>query len=42
MQIILTAAQYLKEKTGADVAIGAGIANVQTTFKDVFNLPEQF
>ena len=30
----LTAAQYFKEKTGADVAIGAGIAKVQTTFKD--------
>lgn len=38
----LTAAQYFKEKTGADVAIGAGIAKVQTTFKDVFNLPENF
>ncbi|WP_422003368.1 MBL fold metallo-hydrolase [Reyranella sp.] len=33
----LTAAPYLKEKTGAKVAIGAHIRDVQAIFKPVFN-----
>ena len=35
----LSAAQYLKAKTGAAVAIGAAIKQVQNTFKTVFNDP---
>ncbi len=35
----LSAAQYLKAKTGARVAIGADITKVQRLFKDVFNEP---
>ncbi|MDP5137866.1 MBL fold metallo-hydrolase [Rheinheimera baltica] len=34
----LSAAHYLKQKTGAPVAIGEGIKKVQQTFKVVFNL----
>ena len=34
----LSAADYLKRKTGAPVAIGEGIKKVQQTFKLVFNL----
>jgi glyoxylase-like metal-dependent hydrolase (beta-lactamase superfamily II) len=36
----LTAALYLKEKTGAPVAIGADIKRVQTAFKPIFNATE--
>lgn len=38
----LSAAQYLKSKTFAKIAIGTGIKNVQETFKVVFNFPENF
>ncbi|WP_286271188.1 MBL fold metallo-hydrolase [Thalassotalea hakodatensis] len=38
----LTAAQYLKHKTNAQVAIGKGIATVQKTFKEIYNLSEAF
>lgn len=38
----LTAAQYLREKTSAKIAIGKGISGVQKTFKTVFNFPEAF
>ena len=36
----LSAAQHLKEQTGAAVVIGADIAKVQTFFKDVFDASE--
>ena len=36
----LSAAQYLKARTGAKVVIGADIAKVQTFFKDVFDASE--
>jgi glyoxylase-like metal-dependent hydrolase (beta-lactamase superfamily II) len=36
----LTAAAYLKEKTGAPVAIGAEITRVQNVFKAIFNAAE--
>jgi glyoxylase-like metal-dependent hydrolase (beta-lactamase superfamily II) len=36
----LSAAQYLKAKTGAPVAMGRGISIVQETFRPIFNLPE--
>lgn len=36
----LSAADYLKRKTGAPVAIGEGIKKVQQTFKLVFNLED--
>jgi glyoxylase-like metal-dependent hydrolase (beta-lactamase superfamily II) len=35
----LTAADYLRRKTGARIACGAGIRDVQQTFARVFNLP---
>jgi len=38
----LTAAQYIREKTSAKIAIGAGIGSVQTTFKAVFNFSDDF
>jgi glyoxylase-like metal-dependent hydrolase (beta-lactamase superfamily II) len=34
----LSAADYLKVKTGAPIAIGAGIKQVQQTFKFIFNI----
>ena len=36
----LSAADYLKRKTGAPIAIGEGIKKVQQTFKLVFNLDD--
>jgi glyoxylase-like metal-dependent hydrolase (beta-lactamase superfamily II) len=36
----LTAAPYLKEKTGAGIAIGAEITRVQNVFKPIFNAAE--
>lgn len=36
----LSSAHYLKEKTGATIAIGEGIKKVQQTFKIVFNLDD--
>lgn len=38
----LTGAQYLKRRFGASVVIGARITEVQTTFKQVFDLPASF
>lgn len=38
----LTAAAYLKETTGAKVAIGRGITQVQERFKALFNLEPEF
>ncbi len=38
----LTAAPYLQEKLGGRIAIGARITEVQTTFKGVFNLGDDF
>jgi glyoxylase-like metal-dependent hydrolase (beta-lactamase superfamily II) len=38
----LTAAPYLQEKLGGRIAIGAGITEVQTIFKGVFNLGDDF
>lgn len=38
----LTGAQYLKRRFGASVVIGARITEVQTTFKQVFDLPANF
>ena len=38
----LTAAAWLKAQTGAKVAIGAGITQVQTRFKALFGLPSDF
>ncbi len=36
----LSAAHYLKQKTGATIAIGEGIRKVQQTFKVVFNIQD--
>lgn len=38
----LTAAPALREKLGAKVAIGGAIVKVQSVFKDVFALPDDF
>jgi glyoxylase-like metal-dependent hydrolase (beta-lactamase superfamily II) len=38
----LTASAYLKEKVGGKVAIGNKISFIQKTFKDIFNLGEDF
>ncbi|MBB6598792.1 MBL fold metallo-hydrolase [Luteimonas sp. MC1825] len=38
----LTAAAWLRERTGAKVAIGRGITGVQERFKAVFNLEDEF
>ena len=38
----LTAAAYLKGKTGAKVAIGRGITQVQARFKELFGLEPEF
>jgi len=38
----LSAAPYLKQKLGGKTAIGAHIKQVQSTFKGVFNLEEEF
>jgi len=38
----LSAAPYLKQKLGGETAIGAHIKEVQSTFKGVFNLEEEF
>ncbi|MFO1407614.1 MAG: MBL fold metallo-hydrolase [Steroidobacteraceae bacterium] len=38
----LSAAQYLKGRLGAQVAIGEGIRSVQATFKKVFGLGDEF
>lgn len=38
----ITAAQYLRSKTQAKIAIGSGISQVQKTFKSVFNLAAEF
>lgn len=38
----LSAAQYLKSKLGAKIAIGTGIQEVQETFGKIFNLGDEF
>lgn len=38
----LSAAPFFKEKTGAQIAIGSQITQVQETFKQVFNLEKEF
>ena len=38
----LSAAQYLKNKLGGSIAIGAHIAQVQGVFKEIFNLEDTF
>jgi glyoxylase-like metal-dependent hydrolase (beta-lactamase superfamily II) len=38
----LTAADWLREKTSATVAIGAGICSVQENFKSIYNLGPDF
>ena len=38
----ISAAQYLKSQTGAQVAIGAGITKVQENFAGIFNLQAPF
>ena len=38
----LSAARYLKERLGGEIAIGARITEVQAIFKDVFNLERTF
>ena len=38
----LSAAQHLKGALGAQVAIGAGITDVQRTFRDILNLGQDF
>ena len=38
----LSAARHLKQALGAEVAIGAGIAEVQRTFRDILNLGADF
>ena len=38
----LTAAGYLKQKTGAPIAIGAHIVEVQRIWRDFYNLPASF
>lgn len=35
-----SAAQYLKEKTGAPTAIGAHVVDVQRLLRDIYNLPD--
>jgi uncharacterized protein (TIGR01244 family) len=35
-----SASQYLKEKTGAQTAIGTRVVNVQKLWKDIYNWPE--
>ncbi|BBI65707.1 hypothetical protein HSBAA_PA_3100 (plasmid) [Vreelandella sulfidaeris] len=35
-----SAAQYLKEKTGAPTAIGAYVTQVQAIWKDIYNWPD--
>lgn len=35
-----SAAQYLKEKTGAPTAIGAHVVDVQRLWRDIYNLPD--
>src|SRR3546814_6621956 len=37
----LTAARYIKAKTGAATAIGDRIVEVQKIFRSVFNIPDQ-
>jgi glyoxylase-like metal-dependent hydrolase (beta-lactamase superfamily II) len=38
----LSAADYLKRKTGAPTAIGARVVEVQKLWKDLYNLPDSF
>lgn len=38
----LTAAPYIKESIGGEIAIGAHIADVQSVFKDIFNAEPAF
>lgn len=38
----LSAAPYLKENLGAQIAIGTHIKEVQSTFRDIFNLTHDF
>ncbi len=38
----MTAAAYLREATGARVAIGTGITRVQQTWKDIYNFGDDF
>ncbi len=38
----VTAAEYLQERTGAPIGIGAGIREVQETFRATFNLGSDF
>ena len=38
----LTAAQYLKEKTGAKIAIGERVTTVQKTFAEIFGVEDGF
>lgn len=38
----LSAAAYLKAQTGARTGVGANIAQVQKTFRDIYNLGEDF
>lgn len=38
----LSAARYLQKRLGGQIAIGAGITEVQSLFKDVFNLEKTF
>jgi glyoxylase-like metal-dependent hydrolase (beta-lactamase superfamily II) len=38
----LSAARHLKDKLGAQVAIGAGIVDVQKSFRDILNLGSDF
>lgn len=35
-----SAAQYLKQKTGAPIAIGAHVVDVQRLWRDIYNLPD--
>jgi len=38
----LSAAQYLQQQLGGEIAIGRGILSVQRTFKGIFNLGDDF
>ena len=38
----LSAAAYLKEKTGAPTGIGERVVEVQRLWKDIYNLPDTF
>jgi glyoxylase-like metal-dependent hydrolase (beta-lactamase superfamily II) len=38
----LSAAGWIRERTGAPVGIGAGIRQVQATFRDIYNLGQDF